>query len=694
MARSSDSTEAGHLPAPGTTPRVELLGRVAVHGPGPSTGAPSGRRAEVVLAYLAAEHRRVVSQDELADALWPGQLPDTWSAALRGVVTDVRRCLQEAGLDGPVVLTTARRGYQLRLPGGTTVDLDEARQSLALASAALEAGHGGDAAVHAARAAALARLPFLPHHDGEWVDGIRRELQSLLARALDAQARGHRAASDLAAAAAAAEQLVRVEPFAEGGHQLRIRVLGEAGDRAGAIRAYEHCRGVLAEELGVEPSVGTKAALDDAMRAIAFETVQRPGPVPAAPPAATAAPETGLPGDLSVLVVEDHDFQRRTAVRLLRGLGVQHVYEAGDGVEALEVLSDCPQPDVIICDIDMPAMDGVQFISRVAEHGLASAVIIASGLDTKVLAAVKAIGESHGVTLLGAVEKPLTPRRLSELLATYRRHPVATPAAGGVSVSPAEVAAAIAGRQLRVAFDPAVDLGECRVSGAEAVVYWDHPSKGRLPSGVFLPVVVAEGLLPTYAETVLDEVSAAVTSCRSAGHPVTIGVDVGTAALGDVALADRFVETLRRRGVTPSDLTCEVSEHTLPEAPTAALDAMTRLRVKGFGLALDHLGARRLSPERLAQIPFTQAKVDAALVAGASCEPRRRALLEETLDMARSLAGTVVATGCACEADFDLVVELGFDQAQGPFVGTALEPAALVDVATGWRPPPAGSAAG
>ena len=169
--------------------RVELLGRIAVHGGTNTGGSLPGRRAELVFAYLAAEHHRVVTHDELADALWPGTLPDSWAAGLRGVITEVRRYLEETRLEQAEVLTT-RRGYRLQLPAAVVVDLDEAREELARARALLEAGEGAEAAIHSARSATLARLPFLPNHDGEWVDGIRRELASLHDRALEIEARG------------------------------------------------------------------------------------------------------------------------------------------------------------------------------------------------------------------------------------------------------------------------------------------------------------------------------------------------------------------------------------------------------------------------------------------------------------------------------------------------------------------------
>ena len=96
MARAATRCDACAV----TAATIALLGRVGIDQDGrPAGRGLHGRRAELVFAYLAAEHERAVSRDALADALWPYALPDTWAAALRGVVCEVRRFLEDAGLD-------------------------------------------------------------------------------------------------------------------------------------------------------------------------------------------------------------------------------------------------------------------------------------------------------------------------------------------------------------------------------------------------------------------------------------------------------------------------------------------------------------------------------------------------------------------------------------------------------------------
>jgi CheY-like chemotaxis protein len=118
---------------------------------------------------------------------------------------------------------------------------------------------------------------------------------------------------------------------------------------------------------------------------------------------------------LTVLVVEDHEFQRMTMLQILANLGVATLLEAVDGESALEI-TRARTPDVVICDLDLPRMDGVEFFVQLAASSLDPALIIASGLAPAVVSAAEARADALGLRVLGVVRKPLTARRLLALL--------------------------------------------------------------------------------------------------------------------------------------------------------------------------------------------------------------------------------------------------------------------------------------
>jgi DNA-binding SARP family transcriptional activator len=263
------------------------------------------RQARLAFAFLLAERKRAVSRDELAEVLWPAQLPRSWEPAVRGVVSKVRHFLEDAGLPGGETLTCAFGCYQLRLPPDTVVDLDLTASALEAAGRALGDGDLDVACTQALVAHSLASQTFLPGEDGEWIDRRRAEQRAQLLRALELLADVWSQRGEGAQGVLVAEEVVALEPFKETAHRRLMQAHAAAGNRAEALRAYERCRRLLADELGVDPSPETEAAY-----------VELLGQEPTPPPLPSPDMPFGLPNperlgkaDRSAFVGREHECQ-------------------------------------------------------------------------------------------------------------------------------------------------------------------------------------------------------------------------------------------------------------------------------------------------------------------------------------------------------------------------------------------------
>ena len=240
--------------------KIFLAGRVAVetdrvvlderHFPG---------QGRLLFAYLALEHGRPVPRDELADALWEADPPATWEKALSVLVSKLRAALAQAGIDGARTLISPHGCYLLTLPDGSTVDVLEAERAAGEAEASLASNEREEANAAATLAESLSRRDFLPGADGSWVEQKRRELVEVRARALSVLAETCLLTGKTDASARWAGQLIDLEPFRESGYRHLMVAHVAAGNRAEALRVYERCRRLLAEELGTYPSPETES---------------------------------------------------------------------------------------------------------------------------------------------------------------------------------------------------------------------------------------------------------------------------------------------------------------------------------------------------------------------------------------------------------------------------------------------------
>ena len=218
-----------------------------------------GRQGRLLFAYLVAEQGRAVPRDELAEALWGDAPPATWDKALTVLVSKLRAVLSDGGIDGTGALTGAFGCYRLELPAGSWVDIVEAARAADEAETALAAGGPEQAKTAAALAETLVRQPFLPGDDGAWVEEKRRQIADVRVRALSVLAETSLSSGDAREAVKWSAEIVGLEPFRESGYRQLMQAHVAAGNRAEALRVYERCRRLLADELGTYPSPETEA---------------------------------------------------------------------------------------------------------------------------------------------------------------------------------------------------------------------------------------------------------------------------------------------------------------------------------------------------------------------------------------------------------------------------------------------------
>lgn len=370
---------------------------------------------------------------------------------------------------------------------------------------------------------------------------------------------------------------------------------------------------------------------------------------------------------LRVLVLEDHLFQRSVAVNLLKQLGCGEVLEAGNGTEALAVLQGAGSVDVVVCDLQMEGMDGLEFIQRISATGQVGAIIVSSGLPGDVRRAVSQMGALLGVNMLGDTGKPLQVETLQLLLeralSTRRRTP--QPPSSLELADEQQVRRALLEQQLQAYYQPKFDLHSGAVLGVEVLARWNHPFQGVLSPAVFLPAMERSGLMDDLLFCLMQQALVLQGQALSQGLALDLAFNLHAAQLADVALTAR-IKTLLATHQTPcASVTFELTESGLLEVPAVSLENLVRLRMMGCRLSIDDFGAGFSSLQRLCQLPFTEIKLDAEFVRGLLHEPRCRAVICSTLALGQTLGMSVVIEGIETTEQHQALLALGCTQGQG-----------------------------
>lgn len=375
---------------------------------------------------------------------------------------------------------------------------------------------------------------------------------------------------------------------------------------------------------------------------------------------------------LTVLLVEDSLSQLNYLAALTGALGVKSVLAAGSGQEALQLArSAAEKPQVAICDLDMPQMDGVELIRLLAEERLVTHVIVLSALDYSLLNTVAAMAQMRGLVVLGAIAKPITSNRLVEMLSRYRPPAEGRAGAAEARVPPFnldELQHAIAGCALSVFFQPQASVAHRSVYGAEALVRWKHPQHGMVQPQDFLPMAEANGLLDMLTIVMFGKAFAECSKWLKRGLHLRVSVNVASQSLAKSDFADIVADMAARHDVPPSMIMLEVTESAMLSNLSQSLETMARLRLKGFHLAVDDFGTGFSSLQQLSQIPLSELKIDRSIIHGAARRPQLAAILHSAIDMGRRLRVSTVAEGVENADDWQMLRFSGCDNAQGYFL--------------------------
>lgn len=390
---------------------------------------------------------------------------------------------------------------------------------------------------------------------------------------------------------------------------------------------------------------------------------------------------------MHILLVDDDPFALKLLARQLEQLGYSSLISCETVLAAKAKLqAHFETIKLVVCDLQMPEVDGVEFVRHLARVQYRGDLILVSGEDGRILQTAEKLAQAHQISMLGVLPKPVLADRLRQLLAWHvarRAHPErAAPRLYGAD----QLERAIVEAQLINHYQPKVDLASGALVGVEALVRWQHPQDGLVLPDQFIASAEAHGLIDALTRDVLTRALRQARQWRDAGLPLQMAVNVSMDNLEELDFPDVVARLAHEAGVAFSGLVLEVTESRLMKDLRAPLDILARMRLKRVSLSIDDFGTGHSSLAQLRDLPFDELKLDQGFVHGAVSDPALKAIVEGTLEMTRQLDMKTVAEGVENRADWDFMRTLHCDVAQGYFIGRPMPSTDLPRWLADWEP--------
>lgn len=373
------------------------------------------------------------------------------------------------------------------------------------------------------------------------------------------------------------------------------------------------------------------------------------------------------------LLVDDDPVFRALAEDLVLDCGVEQVDTAESGLDALSKLSAGLKPDLLICDLNMPAHDGVSLIRSLSERRFAGRVVIISGEDHSVIDTVAKLAKMQSLNIIGTIRKPLTLEALADVLS--RGSPAAAPKKPAFApAQPMLLDAAIDGDALHPFFQAKVSMTTGQITGAEALA-----RIAVTPTELASPVAYVE---LAERNNRIDDLTFVLTRIVAlhtkaffvSGKPMPVSINISPVSLTNLAFPDMMANAVQGVGIPASQVTLEVTETRLLDYSPSVLDIFARLRIKGFGLSIDDFGTGASNIDRLQMYPFTELKIDQSFTRNALIDNFARTSVEMSVKLAKEAGLKIVAEGVETAEMWSFLADLGIDEAQGYLMAKPLPP--------------------
>lgn len=387
---------------------------------------------------------------------------------------------------------------------------------------------------------------------------------------------------------------------------------------------------------------------------------------------------------LNVLLVDDSvailNFVRKV---LEDNYKILHIHSASSAPEAMQVLRQSNQINVLFLDLNMPNIDGIQLLEQLKNLEYKGYVVIMSGVSTQIISSVELLAKKHGLNYIGTLIKPIHESDFENII-----NRIGTSRSKHQKVEPLkdyEIIRAIKNDDIEVMYQPQVNLTSRKFIGVEALCRINHPRLGMVSPDRFIDKAEESDLIVHITLAVLKRSLRDWHKWHQYGLDIKISVNASPIALQQPEFADTLFLLLEQYKVPTDKLCIEITEGTLANDELQELMNLNRLNMRGVELALDDFGQNHSTIERLQKLPLVYLKLDKSYFIEHKESRRQLSLINASLALANKLNLITIAEGVENAEAMNLATEMGCNIGQGYYIGRPMPAKKILHWARDWQ---------
>ena len=381
-------------------------------------------------------------------------------------------------------------------------------------------------------------------------------------------------------------------------------------------------------------------------------------------------------GPKKLIVIDDDDLITELVIEAAQQVGF--LGEAANDFEKFKEILSRFQPDLILIDLVMPQVDGIQVLRYLAGQKCTTNIVLMSGFDPKVVHTAQRLGLSLGLNVEGVFSKPVS---ISALKAEIKRA-----AKSEEVVSEDDLRDVVTARGVDVHLQPKVRIApapqpgdtvpegvigikvdniEYEVTGFEALARWKLADGSFIPPSIFIPMAEETDLIQSLTFSIYRSVMKVLGEWNRKGHKMNASINISPRLMGNLDLPDILVDEAAAQGVTTDQIVLELTESATMADAAHIMEVLTRFRLKGFGLSVDDFGTGFSSLIQLYRMPFTELKVDRSFVSEMETSDEAYTIVRSIVSLGHNLGMDICAEGAENLSTSNALSALGCDYGQG-----------------------------